>query len=150
MANQQFDRLTQAERESGRTKFANWNDQTFATVIATSGNFFWKKCGTETTGFENYLSLLGEAIGRGYLNNPADPKYYEFYAEAGTWNCVLEYWLVMEIPRQLPDIPPPKRAALLAKLWNLGENLLQQSPWLDPYVLKRLAGQSRELNAIEQ
>ncbi|MFP2903613.1 hypothetical protein ACLESD_00770 [Pyxidicoccus sp. 3LFB2] len=66
-----------------------------------------------------YLKLGAEAIGLGYL----------YPASAGRLNFFTLAWSDL-LPRMLADVPESERAATLAQLWNLGENLESAPPWV--------------------
>ncbi len=80
---------------------------------------------------------MAEGIGRNYVTQSADPKHYQFFVNHLKWRSLLEFWLVLRIPLEFPALKPADRTPTLAKLWNLGENILHDRPWVDPYLLKR-------------
>ncbi len=66
-----------------------------------------------------YLKLSAEGIGLGYL----------YPASAGRRNFFTLAWAEL-VPRMLAAVPAPQRGAVLAQLWNLGENLESAPPWV--------------------
>lgn len=77
---------------------------------------------------EAYLRLAMNGIGLGYLF-PA--------ASMGAQNLFTLAWMDL-IPRLLPASAAEQHGARLASLWNLAENLENESPWLKVIFRKRI------------
>lgn len=82
----------------------------------------------------DYLRLSAEGIGLGYL----------YPASAGRQNFFTLAWSDL-IPRLMPAVADTKRAAVLAQLWNLGENLEAAPPW----VQRVFCRVGRDLSSLE-
>lgn len=137
-------------RELGRRNYARWNDELYQQICAGPAAFLWEKTAGDLSVIEAYLSAIGEGIGRGYITQSANPQYHEFFQKRFKWRSLLEYWLVLAIPRGLPGVNPNERVPLLGKLWNLGENILHDKPWIGPYVLKRSVESHYSLLEVEK
>lgn len=76
----------------------------------------------------NYLTLGREAIGLQYLDQNA------FEKSASIPNTFLAVCWTDLVPRLLPSVHPVDAAALLAKVWNVGERLIREPTWLNRYL----------------
>ena len=144
-----LDKLVVDRGEFGKQTYSGWNHQLYTRVCRSSATHFWKTCKNDLPAFESYLSLLVEGIGRGYIAQTADPAHYEYFATQLSWKSVLEFWMVMEIPFQISRIPVAMRSSTMAKTWNLGENMLRDRPWIEPFVRQQVIKQCPPLQEIE-
>ncbi|GEN07795.1 hypothetical protein SAMN05443572_101180 [Myxococcus fulvus] len=85
-----------------------------------------------------YLRLGAEAIGLGYL----------YPVTAGRQNFFTLAWSDL-VPRLLTGVPAPERAAVLAQLWNVGENLESTPPWVQR-IFYRVSQRLGSLAGIEE
>ncbi|RKH52077.1 hypothetical protein D7V93_28425 [Corallococcus llansteffanensis] len=85
----------------------------------------------------DYLRLGAEGIGLGYL----------YPASAGRQNFFTLAWSDL-VPRLLPELPRGKRAAALARMWNLSENLESAPPWVQR-LFCRMGTDLRSLDDLE-
>ena len=145
-----FEELVAAQNQSGREIHSRWNSELFALAARGPASFFWDKSARDMVATRNFLALLGEAIGRGYLTQVTSPEHASHYAQHSRWSCLLEYWLNLSIPIELPMLPPAQRLQRMATLWNLGENILRDQPWIDPYLLKKFAASPPPLADVER
>lgn len=78
----------------------------------------------------SYLRLCAEGIGRGYLV-PAASSGASTFANRAFFEL---------IPDQMAAVAAPRRAEVLASLWNLAENLDSAVPWLQRVVHRASQG----------
>jgi hypothetical protein len=149
-----FEQLIAAAHQAGRKTHAGWNSELFTQAANGPAQFLWKQTDGDVVAGENYLRLLAEGIGRGYFTQSIHPQHAQFFAQHCRWRCLLEYWLNLTLPLEVAKIPPARRVEVFARVWNLGENIVRDQPWIDPYLLKKvvasppaLADLERELNA---
>jgi hypothetical protein len=121
----------------GRQNYARWDDALFDQVCQTSARYLWTQSKQDNVLLENYIRVLSEALGHGYVTQAASPEYRDVYVKHTKWRCLLEYWLILEAPIQLSALPTGQRLAVLAKVWNVGENSLRGPSWMDPFLLKK-------------
>jgi hypothetical protein len=86
---------------------------------------------------ESFLRLACEAVGRGYL----------FPTSAGRESFFGLAFRVL-VPVLVPRLPPERRAAAMAALWNLSENLEAGPVWL-ARIFYRVAWGWRSLDDLE-
>jgi hypothetical protein len=134
--NSQLQRAISDCRDAGQRVYAGWDDKLFQRLCSGPVEYFWEKTDHDLPGSEAYLSALAEGMGRGYITQSADPRNYHVYSTYIKWQSLLEFWLVLRVPLEFPQFKPALRPATLAKVWNLGENILRDKPWIDPYLLK--------------
>lgn len=84
-----------------------------------------------------YLELCAEAVALGYV----------FPAATGAVTF-LDVALRQLVPARLPAVAAPARLGTLAALWNLGENLEEQPPWMSALFVRRLEQLGR-IDALE-
>ena len=144
-----FDQLVATASQTGRETHAGWNNDLFAEAARLLGGFVWKQSHHDTVATENYLRLLAEGVGRGFLTQSYAPEHLEHFSQLYRWGCLLEYWLNVTLPLELPKLPPARRSAVMARVWNLGENILRDQPWIDPYLLKKCVAHSPTLAELE-
>jgi hypothetical protein len=89
---------------------------------------------------ESFLDLLGEAVGQGYLYPARSSGRTSLFTRAFT----------DLIPRLLPATPANERGAVLARWWNVCENLEHEPRWLTTVFLQESASLDRldELEAL--
>jgi hypothetical protein len=122
-------------RAEGPRRFARWDAGLFEAVVAgPAAALRGALDGQPDAGaaLAAYLRLAQQGIGTEAVRRAR--------AEAGGWASFLERGLVELVPALLPGVPAGQRVPLLVKLWNLGEGLLREPPWLDRYVTARAAG----------
>ncbi len=106
-----FDELTRGPAVSLRDALARQPDSTNAATLTA------------------YLKLLREALGAGYLKH-----HQTLNSDGPIRSSFLEFGLLHLIPEFLHVEPPHARLDALAKIWNLGEGLLNGPAWMDRYV----------------
>lgn len=148
--NPQLQQLISGPREKGRRDFARWNENLFQQLCRGPVEYFWEKTGHDIAATEGYLSVLAEGLGRNYVTQSANPTHYQFFAAHFKWRSLLEFWLVLRIPLEFPTMKPADRTTTLARLWNLGENILRDKPWVDPFLLKRYIESPARLVDVEK
>lgn len=82
------------------------------------------------------LTLGAEALARGHVG-------------AGAPRTFLDLGLRSLAPALVPAVPAGGRVQALARLWNVGEGLLAEPPWLDAMVRAR-AGELTRLEDLER
>jgi hypothetical protein len=136
------DGLEQIRREGPR-RFARWDADLFEAVVAGPGAVLAAALrGQADAGpaLDAYLRLVQQAVGTGALHRAT--------AGPGGWTSFLERGLVERVPALLGGVQAGKRVGLLVKLFNLGEGLRREPPWLDRYVTAR-AADLRDLTTLE-
>jgi hypothetical protein len=121
-------------RDEGPRRFARWDADLFEAVVAGPAAALRAALGGQPDAaacLAAYLRLAQQGIGAGAVRRAR--------AEAGGWASFLERCLVELVPALLPGVPGGQRVPLLVKVWNLGEGLLREPPWLDRYVTARAA-----------
>ncbi len=145
-----LERLTREGNLLGKKQYALWNENVFENLCNTSLSYFWERCDKDLAATENYLKLLMEGMGRGYITHIAQPQYADFYRQHFTWGSLLEYWLVLQIPLEVPGLPKSERLATMSSVWNLGENILKQPSWIDRYLLHKILATPTLFAGIEK
>jgi hypothetical protein len=145
-----FQQLTAAGGRYGKEHFGRWDQSLFEAVVDGPIKHFWARCGGDLTSFEGYLRLMVEGVGKGHVTQAVDPKHAEYYARFIKWRSLLEFWLVLKVPEEVPALPVGQRLPVLANTWNLGENILQQPSWIDRYLLHKAIASSPPLAAVEK
>ena len=148
--NAALQKLVEAHCESGKKNYARWDDRLYQQICAGPATFLWDKTAGDSAVAEGYLTAICEGIGRGYVTQSADPKFHEFFVKHIKWRSLLEYWLVLALPLGLPSLKPDLRVPFLGKFWNLGENILRDKAWVDPYLLKRSVESQLPILEIEK
>jgi hypothetical protein len=136
--------LSSAIRGEGPRRFARWDADLFEAVIAGPAvalQAALSRQADEAAVLAAYLQLVQQGIGTGVVARAG--------TEDGIWTSFLEHCLMERVPALLAAVPAGKRVPLLVKLWNLGEGLLREPPWLDRYVTARAAGLT-ELARLEE
>ncbi|QDG52285.1 hypothetical protein FIV42_16525 [Persicimonas caeni] len=128
--------------EQGAERFADWDDELFATYEAQLGRPLFdalEGSGERLAVAEAYLHLLGEAIGQGYVTQqpleyatrytaPNGPPAFTHAANFLT-RCFGKL-----LPARLPELAPDRRLEVLVDTWNICEGLLDKPAWMDAYV----------------
>lgn len=78
----------------------------------------------------SYARLVAEAIGAGLL----DHARVDAQTGGDGPRDLLAWGLVRAAPTLLPKCDPARRPHHLAALWNLGEGILREPPWLNTYA----------------
>jgi hypothetical protein len=144
-----FTVLTSKHRELGKQTYALWDDTLFAQLCEEPAAFFWEQSKQDKRAFEAYLNLLGEGVGAGYLTQSLHPGL-DALAQKTKWRSLLEYWLVFQLPLYVPSLKADARLTALVKIWNLGENILHERSWVDPYLLQKVILETPPLSEIER
>jgi hypothetical protein len=124
-----FDTLVESASRDGSRQYARWDAALFREVCDGPARALWESLAKRPRADEAlvaYLQLVGEAVGAGHLRR-GEPNFLAF--------CLLKL-----VPEGLGRVRPDARLALLAKVWNLGEGLLREPPWIDRYVTAAAAG----------
>jgi hypothetical protein len=122
----------------GRRSSARFDAARFHALVATCGRPLWQQIAGDphaTLVLRSYLRLVAEAVGMGCL------------AHDGVQRDLLSELLVGQVPARLARVAPERRAACLASLWNLGEALLDEPPWLNCFAVT-FAGEADDLLAL--
>lgn len=146
-----FDAAVAAASRDASARHAAWDAAVFNALADGPARALWARIRDEplaSRALAAYLSLLREAVASGYVRGAA---WTDAHRRDGStpWRSCLEYCLVAGVPDGLPPLAPGQRVPFLAKVWNLGEGLLREPPWVDRYVLSRL-GELGELSRIEE
>jgi len=119
---------------AARARFIHWDPRLWREIV--SGPAAALAAGLDRGGgagglatLDSYLRLACEGVGLGYL----------FPSEVGRDGFMNLAFLTL-VPRLLPDVPHERRPAILAGLWNLGENLETAAPWLRRIFLRLFKG----------
>jgi hypothetical protein len=118
---------------AAQARFVRWDARLWREVVDGPAHELARGLDAAGPGGEpalaSYLRLACEAIGRGYLFPAAAGRESLFTLAFGRL-----------IPRGLPPLPAPRRAAVLAALWNLAENLETAPVWLARIFYRMAAG----------
>jgi hypothetical protein len=109
-------------------RFARWDGASFEAWVRGPVAEVW--AADEARGAD-LLRLVAEGIGRGALG-PLDQR-------PRSW---LDGLLRGPLPGWIAATPPEGRAALLVRVWNLGEGAAREAPWMDRFLLARLSALS--------
>jgi hypothetical protein len=145
-----FEQLVAEAATIGRQSHAGWNPELWTKAARGPVQSFWQKCHGDAVATENYLRLLVEAIGRGWLTQTINPEPAAFFAAHCRWRCLLEYWLNLTIPLEVAMLPAEPRMAAMVRLWNLGENIARDQAWIDPFLLKKHVAHPPGLTELER
>jgi hypothetical protein len=124
-------------RRDGPRRFARWDADLFDRVAAGPAATLADALQGQpdaAAATVAYLRLAEQAVGTGLLRRVR--------AEGGVWTTFLERCLVELVPALFPGVKAERRLPLLVKVWNLGEGLLREPPWLDRYVTACAGGLS--------
>jgi hypothetical protein len=116
--------------EEWRRQHAEWDPAPFAHVTASAGAALAADLGDgpgSVRVVDAYLRLVAEALRLRYVDR-ASCEALSSGSPASLnllGRCLLEV-----VPRRLPAYAAGKRLAILARVWNLGEGLLRQPPWM--------------------
>ena len=135
---------------SGPRRWASWDADLFARMCKGPVQALWKEIKKQTNAekvLRGYLALVQEAIGAGYLHRGCLTDASEFVV--GSEGNFLTHCLLNRVPSELSHIPAADQVAFLAKIWNLGEGLLQELPWVDRFVQSH-AGTLGHLYEVEE
>jgi len=121
------DLVERLEREA-RGRFVKWDNKLWRSLIDGPATLLaqnFAATGSEAV-FTAWLTLLRDAVGLGYVSASA-----QGFMHLGL--CELA-------PRLLPALTPKRQAAVLAELWNLGENLSARDAWLERIFVRQARG----------
>jgi hypothetical protein len=122
----------------GASRFAKWDAALYRDFVAGPGNWIWwrfKKNPAAAALLDAYLTLAVEAIGLGYIDRRGFDALLR--GERGAPNLIALVW-VLKLPRHPFERDAKAEIALLTRLWNAGEGLLGEAPWLNCYVTSAL------------
>jgi hypothetical protein len=144
---QTFANLIEEAGREGRRRYARWDADLYQTLCGGPVRKLWQRLQGRAQAaavFAGYLELVREALGAGYILPPKEA------GEPGRvgWANFLAFCLVRLIPERLAAVADDQQLPLLAKVWNLGEGLLQEPAWVDRFVLAG-AGELARLEDIE-
>jgi hypothetical protein len=113
-----------------RRRHADCALEAFAQVVATRGAALAAGLGHAAEAdrvVDAYLRLIAEALQLGYLDRATCA-----HLEAGPAppTNLLARCLLDVVPRWLPTCAADRRLGVLAQVWNLGDGLLRQPPWM--------------------
>ena len=130
--------------ESAPRLYSRWSPRAWRAACEGPALRLWEALGEEggAAGFDDYLFLLREAVGLQYLTAHEGAEGDGGVARSSFLSAAL----CEAVPRLLPRTAPVARPHLLAMVWNAGEKLLSQPPWLDRYLAIRLG----ELASLEE
>lgn len=137
-----FDAHVAARALEGRRLHARWDPELFHALAEGPARALWgalRAAPDAPRALDAYLRLVAEGIGLGLLDTPQCLALLGRAAPLATPPSLLARLLVLVAPAQLATVPPGERVAALARLWNLGEGLLAEPPWLHRYVAAALA-----------
>jgi hypothetical protein len=126
--NDMVDRFSAELAEVARRTSSQFDAARFQALVETRVRELWpliRGVVSAVPVLRSYLRLLAEAVGMGCLIEDARGQQRDFLSDL----------LVNQVPARLPDVPPERRAACLAQLWNLGEGLLQEPAWLNRFAM---------------
>ncbi len=134
-------------KKQGQKQYAHWNNQLFMEICKGAAQLCWHNIRHQQNKekvFAGYMELIREGIGHAYITQSIPKWQYDYlsrnrsYKELNmTCNSFLEHCLLKEIPLTLSQVPAAQQLELLTKIWNLGENILQEAPWIGLYILSR-------------
>ncbi|MBM3980444.1 MAG: hypothetical protein FJ304_09175 [Planctomycetes bacterium] len=116
-------------RADGPRAFARWDAAVFDAVARGPATMLAQNLNGDddaARAFDSYMRLVRQGVGAGLLTRAAPG--------AAGWSSFLERLLLEVAPAQLADLPAERRVPALVDLWNLGEGLLREPPWVDRYV----------------
>ncbi|MDP6447903.1 MAG: hypothetical protein QF805_29185, partial [Pirellulaceae bacterium] len=140
--------IVEEMQRDGRQTFAQWDPQLFDDIsegpakdlwVALLGNARTPQAAQYDT-LADYLRLVSEAIGNGYLVESANGM---------DLNNVMASCLRDWIPSRLASVSPGKRAESLSTAWNLCEGVLRQPAWINAYLMTR-ADEMTDLATLEE
>jgi hypothetical protein len=145
-------------QKQGQKQYAHWNNELFMEICKGAARLCWHNIQHQQNKekvFAGYMNLIREGIGGAYITQSLQEWQYNYMIKASrqqlniTWNSFLEYCLLKEIPLTLSQVPAAQQLELITKIWNLGENILQEAPWMGLYILSR-AEELPALTKIEE
>jgi len=142
--NPDLETLLSPLRNEGPRRYALWNATLFEDVARGPAAVLYQRLQGQAQAaavLTGYLRLVQQAIGTSLLSRAA--------AAPSAWTSFLERGLVQLVPELLPREQPAEQLPLLVKLWNLGEGLRREPPWVDAYVCA-FAGGLQRLGELEQ
>jgi hypothetical protein len=113
-----------------RRRHADCALEAFAQVVTTRGVVLAAGLGDVPDSdrvIDAYLRLVAEALQLGYLDRATCARLEDGPAPPTN---LLAHCLLEVIPQRLPACAADRQLGLLAQIWNLGEGLLRQPPWM--------------------
>jgi hypothetical protein len=114
-------RAARVAAEAAR-RYARWDEARFAAFRDGPAAALARAVGGDAAALDAFLALGAEAVARGVIGGGAPRSF-------------LEHALTVVAPEGLAAVPVGRRVAALARLWNVGEGLAKEPPWLDAFVL---------------
>lgn len=134
-------------QKQAQKQYAYWNNELFMKICKGSAQICWNNIQHQDNKekvFAAYLNLIREGIGCAYITQYLQEWQINFNNLNITWTSLLEYCLLKEIPQTLSEVPATQQLELITKIWNLGENIRQEDPWMEIYIISRI----EELSAL--
>ncbi len=128
-----WDALVAAVAAEAASQHARFDAAVFRTVMSLSGAQLAEGiAGSDGAPalLRSYARLVAEAIGTGLLDLPR----VEAQTGGDGPRDLLAWGLLRAAPTLLPQCAPDRRPHHLATLWNLGEGILREPPWLNTYA----------------
>ena len=119
-------------------RHALWNGELFSRICRGPVWSLWTRIHDQSASekvLSAYLTLIEDAMDAGQLVCSARGENGSGNSQ---WKSFLELCLIELIPKELAGIAPHERLKLLAKLWNLGEGLNHEPPWMERNVLTQI------------
>jgi hypothetical protein len=136
-----FETVERVGRE-GRLQYACWDEGAFRGLCAGPAWTLWQSIREQRgagEAFAAYMALAREAIGLEYIDVASVTEAPRGEGRAALPNLVAMFWVRL-LPRLMCQHAEGDRVALMARLWNLGEGLLREAPWLNRYVTEMASG----------
>ena len=119
-----IEKLADELRKEGPQRFSNWNHEAFDSYV--EGPLSNMKRSLDRKTLANYLRIVYEGVGAGSL------RTISWETPSTTF---LAHCLTRLVPYQTANVPVEKRSDLLRDVWNLGEGMAQEPPWLNQYAI---------------
>lgn len=131
-----------------QVKYSEWNSELFESICSETGSYLEVHLKDDKASLKAYLQLVSEGIGRGLIVNSLNPEYAEWYLEYKEWKCFLEYLLIGIVPCEITSVKPDLRIKTLVEVWNIGEGILNDEVWMDPYLLNCAGDEKPKLSNL--
>lgn len=133
-------------RTQGPLQFSNWDSEAFDSYLQgplanlkQSLEIVDQKQRDHST-LENFTRIVYQGVGAGWL------KTIHWERPAPTF---LAHCLSRVVPYQLRHIEIAKRADALSIVWNLGEGMAHEAPWLNQYAISQTPS-STSIDTLQQ
>ena len=144
-----FEQEINRVKELGQKQYAHWDNELFMDICKGAAQLCWnsiRKQSNRDKVFAAYMELIREGIGCAYITQSLSSGHYKYLIKNQktlnkflgiTWKSFLEYCLIKEMPLTISQVPAQQQLDLMVKVWNLGENIRQETPWKGLYILSR-------------